>query len=162
MVCVIQRVLHAAVTVRGREAARIGPGLLILVGVARGDGPSEAANLAGKVARLRVMDDGEGRMGRSLLEGGEALAVSQFTLLADFSRGNRPSFHLAAPADEARPLFDGFAAELGRQIGRPVPTGVFGADMRVDLANDGPATFTLSSEALRPSVPAAGKPNQGA
>lgn len=162
MVCVIQRVLHAAVTVGGSEAARIGPGLLVLVGVARGDGPAEAGNLAGKVARLRVLDDGEGRMGRCLLDGGEVLAVSQFTLLADFSKGNRPSFHLAAPGDEARPVFDAFVAELGRLLGKAVPTGVFGAEMRVDLANDGPATFTLVSGPIRPSVSPAGKPNQGA
>ena len=91
MICVAQRVRHASVTAESREVARIGPGMLFLVGVARGDDPARAAGLAAKAARLRVLDDGEGRMGKSLLEGGEALAVSQFTLLADFSRGHRPS-----------------------------------------------------------------------
>lgn len=145
MVCVVQRVLRAAVSTSGGEVARIGPGLLLLTGVARGDGPQEAHGLAAKVAKLRVMDDGSGRMGRSLLEGGEALAVSQFTLLADFTKGNRPSFHRAADGAEARPVFEAFVAELARQLGRPVPTGVFGAEMRVELVNDGPATFTLST-----------------
>lgn len=145
MICVAQRVRHASVTAGGREVARIGPGVLFLVGVARGDDLVRAASLAAKAARLRVLDDGEGRMGKSLLEGGEALAVSQFTLLADFSKGNRPSFSPAAPGPEARPVFDAFVAELARAIGRPVPTGVFGAEMRVDLANDGPATFILSA-----------------
>lgn len=143
MLCVAQRVRHAAVSVDGREVARIGPGLLLLVGVGRDDTPASAARLAERVAKLRVLEDADGRMGRSLLEGGEALAVSQFTLLADFSKGNRPSFHLAMPGEAARPLFDAFVAGLSASLGHPVPTGVFGATMVVDLANDGPATFTL-------------------
>jgi D-tyrosyl-tRNA(Tyr) deacylase len=145
MICLIQRVRAAAVHVGPEEVARIGPGLLLLVGVARGDAPGDAARLAERVAKLRVLEDPEGRMGRSLLDGGEALAVSQFTLLADFGKGNRPSFHLAAGADHARPLFEAFVAALAARLGRPVPTGVFGAEMRVDLSNDGPATFHLAS-----------------
>jgi len=145
MVCVVQRVLHAAVAVAGAEVSRIGPGLLLLVGVGKDDTAGSAARLAERVAKLRVLDDAEGRMGRSLLEGGEALAVSQFTLQADLGKGNRPSFHRAMPSEAARPLFEGFVAELSARLGRPVPTGVFGAGMRVDLANDGPATFILEA-----------------
>jgi D-aminoacyl-tRNA deacylase len=145
MICVAQRVLHASVSVDGVEVARIGKGLLLLVGVARGDAASTAAALADKVAKLRVFDDPDGRMGCSLPADGEALAVSQFTLLADFSKGNRPSFHPAAPPGEAGPVFDAFVRALAERLGRPVPTGVFGAGMRVDLCNDGPATFVLTA-----------------
>jgi D-tyrosyl-tRNA(Tyr) deacylase len=145
MVCVVQRVLHAAVAVAGTEVSRIGPGLLLLVGVGKDDTPGSAARLAELVAKLRVLEDADGRMGRSLLDGGEALAVSQFTLLADFTKGNRPSFHRAMASESARPIFGSFVAELAARLGRPVQTGVFGAEMRVDLANDGPATFTLEA-----------------
>jgi D-tyrosyl-tRNA(Tyr) deacylase len=145
MVCVVQRVLHAAVAVAGTEVSRIGPGLLLLVGVGKDDTPGSAARLAELVAKLRVLEDADGRMGRSLLDGGEALAVSQFTLLADFTKGNRPSFHRAMASESALPIFGSFVAELAARLGRPVQTGVFGAEMRVDLANDGPATFTLEA-----------------
>lgn len=145
MVCVVQRVQYAAVSVAGSEVARIGPGLLLLVGIAKTDGTDSAVRLAENVSKLRVLEDAEGRMGRSLLDGGEVLAVSQFTLLADFSKGNRPSFHHAMASEAARPLFDGFVAELSTRLGRPVQTGVFGATMRVDLANDGPATFVVEA-----------------
>jgi len=145
MRCLVQRVLHAAVTVGESEVARIGPGLLLLVGVDERDTLASASRMAGQVARLRVLEDGTGRMGRSLLEGGEALAVSQFTLLADFSKGNRPSFRRAMAPAAARPIFDHFVAALAAETGRPVPTGAFGAAMRVDLANDGPASFVLET-----------------
>lgn len=145
MVCVVQRVQYAAVSVAGSEVARIGPGLLLLVGIAKKDGPDSTVRLAEYVSKLRVLEDAEGRMGRSLLDGGEVLAVSQFTLLADFSKGNRPSFHHAMASEAARTLFDSFVAELSTRLGRPVQTGVFGATMRVDLANDGPATFTVEA-----------------
>ena len=144
MVIVVQRVAGAAVHVDGAEVARIGRGLLLLVGVARGDGPSQAETLARQVARMRVFPDAEGRLSLRLAEvGGEALAVSQFTLLGDFSKGNRPSFHGAAAPEEARPLVDTFVRGLETELGRAVPTGVFGADMRVSLENDGPVTFVL-------------------
>lgn len=146
MVCVAQRVLEAAVAAGPETVSRIGPGLLLLVGVAEGDTPAAAESLAERVAKLRVFADSSGRMGLCLADaGGEALAVSQFTLLADFSKGNRPSFHRAAPPASARPVFDAFVAALAARVGRPVPTGVFGADMRVSLVNDGPATFVLSA-----------------
>jgi len=145
MVCVVQRVQYAAVSVAGAEVARIGPGLLLLIGIAKTDATDSAVRLAEDVSKLRVLEDAEGRMGRSLLDGGEVLAVSQFTLLADFSKGNRPSFHHAMASEAARPLFDGFVAELSTRLGRPVQTGVFGATMRVDLANDGPATFVVEA-----------------
>lgn len=146
MVCVLQRVLEASVSVGGNEVSRIGPGFLLLVGVAEGDDAGAALAMAEKVAKLRVMEDPEGRMGLSLGDaGGEALAVSQFTLLADFSKGNRPSFHRAAPPAAARPIFEAFVDALAARLGRPVPAGVFGAEMRVSLVNDGPATFVLGS-----------------
>jgi D-tyrosyl-tRNA(Tyr) deacylase len=146
MVVVVQRVSGAAVRVDGREVARIGRGLLLLAGIAQGDGAAQAATLASRIARMRVFPDAEGRMSLRLAEvGGEALAVSQFTLLGDFSRGNRPSFHRAEAPAAAEVLFDAFVAGLGKELGRPVPTGVFGADMAVSLENDGPVTFVLEA-----------------
>lgn len=144
MVIVVQRVTHASVQVEGREVARIGRGLLLLVGIAMGDTPPQAAALAGRIARMRVFPDAEGKLSLRLDEvGGEALAVSQFTLLGDFSKGNRPSFHKAEPPASAKVLFDAFVQALEAALGRAVPTGVFGADMKVTLENDGPVTFVL-------------------
>lgn len=121
----------------------IGPGVCVLLGVARGDSPDDAQRLAGKVARLRIFEDAEGRFDRSLLDtGGAALVVSQFTLLADTATGNRPSFSDAAPPEEAEPLYEAFCAAL-RELGVPVETGTFGARMVVELANDGPVTIVL-------------------
>ena len=123
----------------------IGPGLCVLVGVAEGDGEAAATRLAGKLARLRVFPDDEGRFDRSLLDtGGSALVVSQFTLIADTAKGNRPSFSGAAPPAEAEPLVERVASEL-RALGVPVETGVFGAMMLVELANDGPVTIVLDA-----------------
>jgi D-tyrosyl-tRNA(Tyr) deacylase len=140
---VVQRVTGARVRVEGDVAGEIGAGLCVLLGVARGDRPEQAERLAGKVARLRVFEDAEGRFDRSLLDtGGEALVVSQFTLLGDTSRGNRPSFTEAAPPDEAEPLYDQFCEAL-RELGVPVATGVFGARMALELVNDGPVTISL-------------------
>jgi D-tyrosyl-tRNA(Tyr) deacylase len=128
----------------GEEVAgEIGAGLCVLLGVARGDGPADALRLAGKVARLRIFEDDEGRFDRSLLDtGGEALVVSQFTLLADTAKGNRPSFTEAAVPEEAEPLYEAFCEEL-RQLGVVVATGVFGSRMAVELVNDGPVTIAL-------------------
>ena len=143
MKAVVQRVSKARVRVRDEVAGEIGAGLCVLLGVARGDGPGEAARLAGKVARLRIFEDDHGRFDRSLLEtGGEALVVSQFTLLADTAKGNRPSFTEAAAPEEAEPLYRSFCAAL-RELGVEVATGVFGARMAVELVNDGPVTIVL-------------------
>jgi D-tyrosyl-tRNA(Tyr) deacylase len=140
---VVQRVAEARVVVDSRAVGSIGRGLLVLLGVARGDGLAEAARLAAKVARLRVFEDDEGRFDRSLLDvGGGALVVSQFTLLGDTRKGNRPSFTDAAPPEEAEPVYEAFCAAL-RQEGVPVETGVFGARMQVELINDGPVTLIL-------------------
>ncbi len=144
MKVVLQRVRSADVTVDGREVAAIGPGYLLLVGLAEGDDPDTVRRLAGAVAKARLMPDAGGKMGVNLRDAGaQALAVSQFTLLADFSKGNRPSFHGAAKPELAKPLFELFVAELGALLGRPVPAGVFGADMAVRLVNDGPVTVVL-------------------
>lgn len=143
MKAVVQRISTARVRVDGQVAGEVGPGLCVLLGVARGDGPDEAARLAGKIARLRVFEDGEDRFDLSLVDtGGEALVVSQFTLLADTAKGNRPSFTEAAPPEDAEPLYDAFCDEL-RQLGVTVATGVFGARMEVELTNDGPVTIVF-------------------
>ena len=144
MKVVLQRVLSASVSVEGTVSGSIGRGYLLLVGIAAGDDESTVRRVATDVAKARLMPDSQGKMGVNLRDaGGEALAVSQFTLLADFSKGNRPSFNGAARPEVARPLFDLFVAELSTHLGRPVPTGVFGADMRVELVNDGPVTVVL-------------------
>ncbi len=131
--------------VAGEVVGEIGAGLCVLVGVARGDGAAEAARLAGKVARLRVFPDEAGRFDRSLLEtGGAALVVSQFTLLADTAKGNRPSFTQAAPPEQAEPLYERFCEEL-RALGARVETGIFGAQMAVEITNDGPVTIVLDA-----------------
>ena len=142
---VLQRVSRAAVRVSGATAGEIGRGLLVLVGVAEGDGEEDARRLAGKVARLRVFEDEAGRFDRSLVDtGGAALVVSQFTLLADTAKGNRPSFSPAAAPEQAEPLYESFCAAL-RELGVQVETGVFGARMEVELVNDGPATIVLDT-----------------
>ncbi len=142
---VLQRVLRAEVRVEGAVRGVVEAGLLLLVGIAEGDGPAEAERLAGKVARLRVFPDEAGRFDRSLLDtGGGALVVSQFTLLADTGKGNRPSFGAAAPPERAAPLVERFTQAL-RELGVPVETGVFGAAMDVELVNHGPVTLVLDT-----------------
>jgi D-tyrosyl-tRNA(Tyr) deacylase len=141
---VVQRVSSARVTVAGETTGEISTGLLVLLGVAQDDTGDDAQWLADKVCALRIFEDDEGRMNRSVVDiAGGVLVVSQFTLLADFSKGNRPSFNGAAKPEVAKPLFELFVQELVRLLGQPVPTGVFGADMRVELVNDGPVTVTL-------------------
>ena len=145
MKVVLQRVSRASVVVDGETVASIGRGLLLLVGAAEGDGEEEAARLAGKCAELRIFSDAEGKFNLSLLEvSGEALVVSQFTLLADTRRGRRPSFVGAAPPEVARPLVEAFAAAM-REAGVPTQTGRFGAKMTVALVNEGPVTIVLDS-----------------
>jgi D-tyrosyl-tRNA(Tyr) deacylase len=142
---VIQRVLGASVSVEGRDVAAIGPGLLILVGVGRGDTEEAARWLAGKVAEVRIFEDAEGKMNRSVREmGGAALVVSQFTLYGDARKGRRPSFSEAASPAAAVPLLQRFVGDL-RERGLPVQEGVFGATMQVRLVNDGPVTILLDS-----------------
>lgn len=129
--------------VGGEARGGIGPGLCVLLGVARGDREDEAKRLAGRIARLRIFENDEGRFDRSLLDtDGAALVVSQFTLLADTAKGNRPSFTNAAPPEEAEPLYERFCDAL-RALGVPVETGVFGARMVVELTNEGPVTIVL-------------------
>ena len=143
MRAVCQRVSQARVRVAGEIVAEIGSGLCVLLGVGRGDAGGEAARLAGKVARLRVFPDAAGRFDRSLLDAaGAALVVSQFTLLADTAKGNRPSFGAAAPPEEAEPVYERFCEEL-EALGLPVGRGVFGARMELELVNDGPVTIVL-------------------
>jgi len=140
---VCQRVLEARVVVDGRTAGEIGNGLCVLLGVARGDTPAAAERLAARVARLRIFPDEEGRFDRDVLAAnGRVLAVSQFTLVADTSRGHRPSFTEAAPPEVAEPLYERFCESLAGQ-GVEVQRGVFGASMRVELVNDGPVTIVL-------------------
>ncbi|MEA2364588.1 MAG: D-aminoacyl-tRNA deacylase [Thermoleophilaceae bacterium] len=138
MRALVQRVSEAAVSVDGSEIARIGPGLLVLLGVRRGDGEAEADRLASKLLALRVFEDADGKMNRSVRDvGGAVLCVSQFTLYGDTRKGNRPSFVDAAPPDEAEPLYERVRAALGAR------GGVFGARMAVSLVNDGPVTLML-------------------
>ncbi|PRX35470.1 D-tyrosyl-tRNA(Tyr) deacylase [Meinhardsimonia xiamenensis] len=143
MRAVVQRVTRASVDVAGERIAEIGPGLLVLVCAMQGDGEEDARRLAGKIARLRIFRDEAGRMNRSVLDtGGAALVVSQFTLAADTSRGNRPGFSTAAPPGEGERLYRLFAEALAGE-GVPVQTGRFGADMAVSLVNDGPVTIPM-------------------
>jgi D-aminoacyl-tRNA deacylase len=138
MRALVQRVSEASVSVEGEELARIGPGVLVLLGVRRGDGPDEADRIARKLRALRIFEDEEGRMNRSLDDvSGEALCVSQFTLYGDARRGNRPSFVDAAPPEEAEPLYERVREALGARGGR------FGARMSVTLVNDGPVTLLV-------------------
>jgi D-tyrosyl-tRNA(Tyr) deacylase len=136
----VQRVSEAAVSAEGVEVARIGAGLLVLLGVKDGDGTDQADRIAGKLSRLRIFEDSEGRMNLSVADvGGEVLCVSQFTLYGDSRKGNRPSFVEAAPPEQAEPLFERVREALGAEC------GVFGARMRVSLVNDGPVTILLEA-----------------
>lgn len=145
----IQRVASAMVTVDGKITGEIGAGLLLLVGVTHSDTEATEERMADKIVKLRIFSDEQGLMNKSVLDtGGAVLAVSQFTLYADAEKGNRPSYTDAARPEQASPAFDRFVAKLSHRIGRVVPTGVFGADMRVSLVNDGPVTIWLDSETL--------------
>ncbi len=151
MKAVLQRVSEASVEIDGRTVGAIGRGLLVLLGVEPADGAAAADLLARKIAALRIFADEAGKMNRSVLDvGGSLLVVSQFTLLADLRKGNRPSFIAAALPEQAEPLYEHFCASL-RAHGLPVATGRFGARMAVRLVNDGPVTIWLDSAALRPA-----------
>ncbi|MCE8522534.1 D-tyrosyl-tRNA(Tyr) deacylase [Ruegeria pomeroyi] len=143
MRALIQRVSHASVTVDGAVVGQTGPGLLVLICAMAGDGEAQADQLAAKIAKLRIFKDAANKMNRSVLDiGGGALVVSQFTLAADTRSGNRPGFSSAAPPAEGERLYEYFAAQLAAQ-GVPVETGRFGADMKVELLNDGPVTIWM-------------------
>ncbi len=146
MRAVVQRVTRGSVTVNGERVAAIGPGLVVLLGVGRDDGVDDARYLAQKVARLRIFEDSQGKMNRSVLEaGGEMLVVSQFTLYGDCRQGRRPGFDRAARPEQARELYEFFVSLL-RSEGLAVFTGVFGASMQVEIINDGPVTLLLDSK----------------
>ncbi|WP_281983871.1 D-aminoacyl-tRNA deacylase [Thalassorhabdomicrobium marinisediminis] len=145
MRALIQRVTQAQVHVDGALVGQCGPGVLVLVCAMQGDGEALPAKLAAKISKLRIFKDEDGRMNRSLVDiGGEALVISQFTLAADTSRGNRPGFSTAAAPAEGERLYEAFAAELGKHV--PTQTGRFGADMAVSLVNDGPVTIWLDTD----------------
>ena len=143
---VIQRVSEASVTIDGQVRSSIGQGLLVLLGIGPEDGEEDIDWLVRKVAGLRIFNDDEGVMNRSVVEvGGEALVVSQFTLMASTKKGNRPSYIGAAGHEHAIPMYEAFCAALSAAIDRPVGTGEFGADMKVSLLNDGPVTICIDS-----------------
>ncbi len=143
----IQRVRRAAVGIDGREHSRIGRGLLALVGIEEADGQEDIDWLAGKLLRLRVFDDERGVMNLDVGQiDGEVMIVSQFTLFASTRKGNRPSYIRSAPEAVSRPLYERFVAAVERASGRAVATGVFGADMKIELVNDGPVTIWIDSK----------------
>jgi D-aminoacyl-tRNA deacylase len=145
----LQRVSSASVTVHGAVTGAIDNGLLILVGITHADTDAVIDRMADKLVKLRIFSDDNGLMNKSVIDvGGDVLAVSQFTLYANAKGGNRPSYTEAARPEQAAPAFDRFVAVLASKLGKPVPTGVFGADMKVALVNDGPVTIWLDSETL--------------
>lgn len=145
---IVQRVSAASVAVGGEIVGKIGGGLLVLAGFEEADSEADLDWMAGKLVRLRLFADEAGVMNRSVQDsGGEILAVSQFTLYASVKKGNRPSWSRAARGDVSQPLFARFVERLSAELGRPVPTGVFGADMQVSLINDGPVTVSIDSRA---------------
>ena len=146
MRAVVQRVSEARVSIDGQITGSIGPGLAVLVAVEAADGPADIAWLSGKIVRLRIFNDESGVMNRSVQDvAGEILLISQFTLFASTRKGNRPSYLRSAKPEIAVPLYEQFHAQLARDLGGPVPTGRFGANMQVSLTNDGPVTLLLDS-----------------
>lgn len=144
---VIQRVQHCSVTIDGKLKSQISGGMLVLVGIEDRDTQEDVEWLCKKIANLRIFDDENGVMNRSVIEtGGEVMVVSQFTLHASTKKGNRPSYIKASKPDFAIPMYRSFCDEMGLQIGKPVATGEFGADMKVELLNDGPVTILIDSQ----------------
>ena len=147
MRAVIQRVKHASVTIEGSVKSSIGQGFLVLLGVCNEDTTEDVEWLVKKIANLRVFDDDEGVMNRSILDvQGEALVVSQFTLYASYKKGNRPSWFRAGSHEHSIPLYQSFCQQLSEQLGKSVGTGEFGADMKVELLNDGPVTICMDTK----------------
>ena len=147
MRAVIQRVSHASVTINGNVKASIQQGFLILLGVCEEDTIDDVAWLVKKIANLRVFDDEDHVMNRSILDiNGEALVISQFTLFASYKKGNRPSWFRAGSHEHSIPLYEAFCSQLSEAIGKPVGTGEFGADMKVELLNDGPVTICMDTK----------------
>ena len=144
---VIQRVRHCSVTIDGLVKSKIGNGLLVLVGIEDRDTKEDIEWLCKKIANLRIFDDENGVMNRSVVESeGEVMVVSQFTLHASTKKGNRPSYIHASKPDIAIPMYEAFCAEMGLQLGKDVATGTFGADMKIELLNDGPVTILIDSQ----------------
>jgi D-tyrosyl-tRNA(Tyr) deacylase len=144
---VIQRVLEAFVSISGAVTAAIGPGLLVLLGIGEEDGREDIDWLVRKITALRIFDDDAGVMNRSVVDvGGDILVVSQFTLMASTKKGNRPAYIRAARPETAIPLYEQFCTALSSALGKPVPTGTFGADMQVALVNDGPVTICIDTK----------------
>ena len=147
MRAVVQRVSRASVTIEGAVKSQIGAGFLILVGICDEDTNEDVEWLVKKIANLRVFDDEDGVMNRSVIDiGGEALVVSQFTLYASYKKGNRPSWFKAGSHEHSIPLYEAFCTQLSEAIGKPVGTGEFGADMKVELLNDGPVTICMDTK----------------
>ena len=147
MKTVTQRVQHASVTIDGQIKSKIGKGLLILVGIEDRDTHEDIEWLAKKITNLRIFDDENGVMNRSVVETeGDVMVVSQFTLQASTKKGNRPSYIKASKPEVAIPMYEAFCEEVGLQLGKPVQTGTFGADMKVELLNDGPVTILIDSQ----------------
>ena len=144
---VIQRVTEASVTIGGEKVSAIGQGMMVLCGFEEADGPEDLDWTSRKIAALRIFDDEQGVMNRSVVDiGGDILLVSQFTLMASTKKGNRPSYIAAARPETAIPLYEQFKAALAAMIGHPIPSGVFGAEMQVALVNDGPVTICIDSK----------------
>lgn len=147
MRAVIQRVSNASVTIEGSVKSRIGQGFLVLLGICDEDGMEDVEWLVKKIANLRVFDDEAGVMNRSIQDvGGEILVVSQFTLYASYKKGNRPSWFRAGSHEHSIPLYEAFCKQLSDQLAKPVGTGEFGADMKVELLNDGPVTICMDTK----------------
>lgn len=147
MRAVVQRVRHAEVVVSGKVAGRIGPGLLVFLGIEKLDTEADGEWLAEKLPRIRCFEDGEGRMNHSVTEtAGEIMVISQFTLFGSLRKGTRPSFNRAADPDQAVPLYEAVVHRLRELTGKPVPTGVFGAEMRIEAMNDGPVTLVIDTK----------------
>lgn len=150
MIALLQRVTHASVSIEGETVGKCGEGLMILLGVINGDEKLDAELLAEKISKLRIFGDENGKMNRSINDiGGSALVISQFTLAANYAHGNRPDYLNAAPPAVSEPLYEYFASLLNEKIPGGVQTGHFGADMKVDLCNDGPVTIIMDSNVLK-------------
>ena len=148
MRAVVQRVSEASVTINRLTKRSVGAGLVVLLAIEEADTPEDIEWLSGKIVRLRIFDDGEAVMNRSIQDAkGEILLISQFTLFASTRKGNRPSYSRAASPQIAIPLYEAFVRKLGADLGRPIQTGEFGADMKVHLVNDGPVTIIIDTKA---------------